>query len=237
MATPDSIDRQQPAAGAWNPFPWAVPVQDRTVLINPSTRQAVEATDPTQIAGLLAQGFTERVVVPGANWGEFLVGMGENFVSLPSGETQVPAPGLAPLSPEEIANINGAYGNINAQAGASQENIQKAYDISQPSRDRAALQAKEAYQAAILPTMAAGAFAGAGYHQPLQQVFENAQTRVRNLAGLADENTSALFQVSVNQQQTERERQAALQNAYNQAVAANQNRYDQGVDRTLAWIK
>jgi len=227
MPTPDSLDRG------------ASPAVDQIVFIDPTTKQAVQTTNPATIAQLISQGY-ERHVVAASDWNTFRTGMGSNFRNLGNEATSIPPIPVGtqrPLSQQELDALNAGVSNTNSSAGAAAENLDKAFGIAQPGRDRAALQTKENYGAAVIPTQAAAAFSGAGYHQANQDLFQKALDRDRTLAGLADQNTSALFQLDVGRQNLEAQRQDQLRQLYADALARSQQQYDQGVNQTLAWIK
>jgi hypothetical protein len=133
--------------------------------------------------------------------------------------------------------IDQTIGNVNAESGAAVENLQKAYDLAQPGRDRAALQTKENYAATVNPTQLAAAFSGAGFAQANEDLRKGAIDRDRTLAGLADSQTSAIFQLSQAQAGVEAQRKAALEQAYNAAIGASQGRYNKGVDVALQWLR
>lgn len=236
MPTPDSIDRPQPSATPWWADGKAPVVPDQIVFIDPITRKAIQTTDPTQIAALVSGGY-QRIVVPGSNWAQFQQLAGPNLTIVPADGSAPVTPGITPLTPQEQAAIDATQGNINSQATASQENLNKAFQISQTGRDRAALTTKENYGASVIPTQAAGAFAGAGYHQPNHELYTRRLDRDRTLAGLADQNTSEQFQLQVGQQNVEQQRVAAIMNAYNQTLAGAQKRYDDNVDAALSWLR
>lgn len=245
MPTPDSIDRPAPTSPAptYQPglSPWETifgpPTEPQTVYINPLTRQAVRTTNPQQIALLLTSGFERHIVAP-ENWASFRQMFGPNLTEMnPTDPVTVPIPGQHPLSAEEQAVLQAGISDTNAQAAAKQENLSKAFGIGQAGRDRAAKQAKEDYGAKVQPTLTAGAFSGAGYHQPLHDLFMGRLSRDRTLAGIADETTAGQFQLSMSQQQTEQERLAALEQAYTNAIASNQNQFNNGIDQFLAWLR
>lgn len=245
MPTPDSIDRPAPTSPTPAPqaglSPWetlfGAPTTPQTVYINPLTRQAVRTTNPQQVALLLTSGF-ERHVVPPENWGAFRQAFGSNLTDMaPTDPVIVPIPGQHPLSAEEQAALQAGITDTNAAASAKQENLNKAFGIGQAARDRAAVQAKEDYGAKVQPTLLAGAFAGAGYHQPLHDLYMGRRGRDRTLAGIADETTSGQFQLDMSRQQTEQERIAQLEQAYTRAIAGNQTQFNNGIDQFLAWLK
>lgn len=261
MPTPDSIDRAPspiPTSGSADllgpaaaPAQWTTPgltpwekifgppKDPQVVFINPTTRQAVRTSDASQIASLVSAGFERHIVAP-QDWPAFEATLGQNLVTLNGGgggATDIPLPSQAPLSPDQIAALQAGITDTNSQASAAQDNLQKAFNISQPARDRAAVQAKEGYTTTIQPTLSAGAFGGAGYHQPLHDLFLGRVSRDRNLANVADQNTSSAFQFDVSSQNLEQQRQAALQSAYNQALQGSQTSFNNSVDALLGWLK
>lgn len=239
MPTPDSIDRGAPGTSATDSFFANLGVRgDQTVFINPLTRQAVQADDPVQVAQLLSKGF-ERHIVPQADWGAFRTALGPNLTRLSAdGSVEaIPVTPQAPLSAGEQAQLDAGFSNTNASAGAAAQNLDAAFAISQPGRDRAALTTKQDYGASVIPTQAAAAFNGAGYAQANHELYRGRLQRDRTLAGLADQNTSAQFQLDVGRQSIEQQRQEALRKIYADALANSQTRFNSGVDQTLAWIK
>lgn len=235
MATPDAIDRGQGKPSS------AAPPIIVYYFVDPVTgaRRGVQTADPIQQAILIGQGY-KPIAIPSANWGQFVRDMGPGLTG--AGQTQpdlggVPPLGTSGLTPAEQAALDAATGQTNADAAAAQQNLDRAFGISQAGRDRAALQAKENYGAAVQPTLTAGAFSGAGYHQALGDLFMKAIERDRTLAGLADDQTSAQFQLDVSRQNTERQRQNQLQTLFNSASTAVQNRYGRSVEDLLAWTR
>lgn len=242
MADPWSeiFGQQTPAAGTPRPgTPWeqvfGMPGTDQTVYINPVTKVVVQTNDPVQIAKLETSGFVRHIVKP-ENWAA-LEAVARIERPIPNTDWTIPVTPNAPLTPEEIAAQQRVSAGIDAQAGAQAENLNKAYELTQPARDRAALQTKEQYGAAIMPTLAAGAFAGAGYHQPLKDIFDKGVQRDRGLADLNDQNLSEQFRLQQAQQALESQRLAAQQEALNRAVAGSTQRYGNNVDNLLAWLK
>ena len=236
MPTPDSIDRAPSPSSSGVPL--GPPRPDMVVFINPTTRQVVtvQGNSPSQIAMLLAQGY-ERHVVPGASWGDFSKAVGTNLTTIAADGSVVPTAPFSGLTPEQQAQIDATYQGINDQANSAQDNLVKAYQIAQPARDRAALVAKENYGASVIPTQAAAAFSGAGYAQANHQLYQGRLERDRTLAGLADQQTADQFQFQVSQQQTERQRQQALQQAYTDALGRVQSMFNNGVDSALSWLR
>ena len=222
MATPDAIER-----GGGNPA-------DQVVWYNPKTRTAFITTNPLQQVDLMTQGYSQ-VVVPGANWANWS-SMVQVRVLRPSDSAIEATTTQRPISQAELDALSGSVSDINAQTDATQANLLKAFEISQPARDRAALTAKENYLATEQPTLSSAAFAGQGYHQALGDLFEGRVNRDRTLAGLADQNTAEMFQLQMSQADAERQRRNAIQQAYAAASAANQQRYSGGVSDILRWL-
>lgn len=248
MPTPDSIDRPKGGTTTAPPnstipgaTPWEIlfgqtdgPIE---VYVNPVTRQVVRPTSPTQIPDLVGSGYV-KATVDQSKWGDFVRGLGPNFKLLAPGETSkdIIPPTQAPLSPEDLAQLQASAGYTNDQAGAGQHNLRASYDISQAGRDRAAVTTKENYKATEQPTLASAAFSGAGYHQALGDLLMGRVNRDRTLAGLADEQTAAQFQFSLASQQLEQQRVAQLQQLYSSALGRSQSAYDQGIDSIFSWV-
>ncbi len=220
-----------------NPVPTSTVQGPQTVFINRSTGVAVQTTDPTEIASLISAGFTVGTV-PAGQWDAFVASMGPNLTTQTPG-TQLPGIPVAaatPMSQADIDAMNAYYAQNDAAATAGQENLVKAFQISQPGRDRAALQTKENYGAKIQPTLTAAALSGAGYNQALGDIFTNSVERDRTLAGLADQNTAEQFQLQTSQQNIEAQRQQQAQAAYNEMLNQLQQRWDSRVKTTLDWV-
>lgn len=236
---------QAAPAGSWyNPFgggsasTWADVVNsapvNRTVYIDPATGYVYVTTDPRKQVEYAVAGY-ERRQVTAADWPAFYEAFGPSIVNDDMGQTAMPSTIPAPTQRQQ--DYTEGYGNINAAAGATQENLSKAFDIAQPGRDRAALQTKENYGSVILPTLTSAAFSGAGYHQALNDIFGKAVDRDRTLAGLADAQTSAGFQLGLQQQSAEEQRRAQLAELYSSYLGQNQQRYDNSAETFTQWAK
>ena len=183
MPWPDSIDR----------------VSSITVYYNPATGESIATTDPARGAQLISQGFSRRVV-QGSNWNEFLSTVGDKFRDergAPSQTPTLPVSAPAGLTPEEIAAFQQQKAQLDAESAADLENLRRGFEIGQTSLARSVDRTREDYGAKVQPTLLAGAFSGAGYHQSLNDLYLAARDRDYSLAGLEDQAVSDRFQQSL----------------------------------------
>lgn len=235
---PDSNTPNSNGNSFWNAaLPGFNGPTDIPVFVNPTTKQAATTDDPAQIAALLASGF-ERHTVAGSDWSTFTNAFGSNFQALtPQTDLSQFQPTQAPLSQAQQDALNGQFSDNNGSAAAAEQNLLKAYNISQPARDRAVTTTNEDYAMQVQPTLASAAFSGAGYNQGLHSLFGQQVSRDRTLAGLADTQTAQNFELQTSQQSVEQQRLQAQQQAYSDALAASQTTYNTGVNDVLAWLK
>ncbi len=214
---------------------WSIP--DQTVYINPVTGEIAQTTSPLQEAELEIAGF-QRGVIPGTKWADFQKKFGSQIKVWSDQPATVPTFNVGSgLTQAEIDALQTRLRNQNSRTDTDLANLEEAFRISQPGRDRAALAAKQDYEAQVLPTMTSAAFAGAGYHQPARDLFLKARDRDRTLAGVADQNTSELFQAMVQANQYQRQREDNVTSLYDQASQLATSRAAKNISNIIEWFK
>jgi hypothetical protein len=231
MPTPDSIDK---GASGYMPNNSGAPAE---VWVDPATGRVFLPTNDASAAILLAQGFTPKKIARD-QFAAFKAAMGGMYQVFDSGMATPGAPAYTPeaTDPTAAKAMQDALDAVKGQNDAAQANVAAALAISQPGRDRAAKQLKEAYTGSVEPTLLASAFSGAGYNQANQKLLEGATTRDYNLANVADQNTSAQFQASAQADNLRAQAAANMATIRDQAVKDEQARQQAAAKRALDLI-